>query len=143
MSEKDKEEFRNAVREIAHLCVRLESPYDRVRCCEWVRKLVAIEDDNFEMAKIRNEYIQLLRVMVRHGYLRTPFVLPPPECEISSLAECVANDLAKRSPIFPNTGPIAPIIMHSSPDGRAYISAKRIPGGGVFCYMAVTPDGFA
>ena len=29
MSGKDKEEFRNAVREVAHLSVRLESPYGK------------------------------------------------------------------------------------------------------------------
>ncbi|XP_069685279.1 uncharacterized protein [Periplaneta americana] len=142
MCEKDKEEFRNAVREIAHLSVKIQSPYDRVRCCEWIRKLTGIPDDTFELAKIRNEYIQLLRVMVRSHYLRTPFIRPPPEGPLTSLAECVANDLCKRSPFFPTTGPIAPVIMHNSPDGRAYIAAKRIPGGGVFCYMAVTPDGF-
>ena len=29
MTEKDKEEFHNAVREVAHLCVRLDSPYGK------------------------------------------------------------------------------------------------------------------
>lgn len=38
-------------------------------------------------------------------------------------------------------GPINPVLHHKSPDGRAYISAKQIPGGGVLCYMAVSPDG--
>lgn len=34
------------------------------------------------------------------------------------------------------------MLHHRSPDGRAFVSAKQIPGGGVLCYMAVSPDGF-
>lgn len=44
-------------------------------------------------------------------------------------------------PTLPRAGPISPFFLHKSKDGRAYISAKQIPGGGVFCYMAVSPEG--
>lgn len=45
-------------------------------------------------------------------------------------------------PYISKTGPIAPMLHHRSPDGRAFVSARQIPGGGVMCYMAVSPDGF-
>lgn len=43
-------------------------------------------------------------------------------------------------PDLPKAGPISPSVIHKSPDGRAYISIKKVPGNGVLCYMAVTPD---
>lgn len=51
------------------------------------------------------------------------------------------NSIEFQIPYLPKIGPINPILHHKSPDGRAYVSAKQIPGGGVFCYMAVSPDG--
>lgn len=90
---------------------------------------------------MKNEYAQLLRIQVRNNFLHGPFVDPPPEHKMCCLAECLGNIMAKQIPNLPRVGPVSPILHHKSPDGRAYISVKQIPGGGVFCYMAVSPDG--
>nr|CAD7421039.1 unnamed protein product [Timema poppensis] len=123
---------------------------NRVRCSEWVRKLSGMRDDDFESARSRNEYLQYLRVMLRAGLLHGMFKNPPPDTPLPPFAECVVridparepvgNELCSKVPYLPRMGPITPFIMHHSPDSRAYVAAKQIPGGGVFCYMAVTPD---
>ncbi|CAG2068120.1 unnamed protein product, partial [Timema podura] len=112
----------------------------RVRCSEWVRKLSGMRDDDFESARSRNEYLQYLRVMLRAGFLHGMFKKPPPDTPLPPFAECVGNELCSKVPYLPRMGPITPFIMHHSPDSHAYVAAKQIPGGGVFCYMAVTPD---
>ena len=43
-------------------------------------------------------------------------------------------------PDLPRAGQISPTVIHKSPDGRAYVSIKKVPGNGVLCYMAVAPD---
>lgn len=99
------------------------------------------------MCKIRNEYAQLLRIQVRNNFLHSPFINPPPQQsngkpnQLTPMAECLGQLIAKEIEILPKCGPIAPVIHHKSPDGRAYISIKQIPDGGVLCYMAVSPDG--
>lgn len=132
-----------------------------MRCVEWCRKLANLQEEDLEAAKIKNEYAQFLRIQVCHKFLHGPFVNPPPVSgKLCSLSECLGNLMANQVntsphiifknnlflnkfqiPYLPRVGPLAPILHHKSPDGRAYVSAKQVPGGGVFCYMAVSPDG--
>lgn len=51
---------------------------DRVRCTEWVHKLVMLSDDSLENIKIRNDYAQYLRIMLRAGVLHGIFSDNPP-----------------------------------------------------------------
>ncbi|ENN71173.1 uncharacterized protein LOC109544454 [Dendroctonus ponderosae] len=142
MGSKDAEEFRDALLDISSHTVKLDSPFDRVRCLEWVRKLSALPDDNLETSKIKNEYAQYLRIQVRNKCLHGPFEHPPPlNAALCPLAESLGNMICKEIPFLPKIGPICPVLHHKSPDGRAYVTAKQIPGGGVLCYMAVSPDG--
>ncbi|XP_025833818.1 uncharacterized protein LOC108743388 [Agrilus planipennis] len=142
MGTRDNNEFKDAIRDIAVHAPNLANPYDRVRCSEWARKLASIPDDKIEFSKLRNEYAQFLRIQVRNNFLHGPFMIPPPDTNLCPLAECLGNMMAQKIPYLPRTGPIAPMLHHRSPDGRAFVSAKQIPGGGVFCYMAVSPEGF-
>ncbi|XP_073974365.1 uncharacterized protein isoform X1 [Rhodnius prolixus] len=137
----DQNELKNAVRDIACSAMFLESEFDRVRCCEWVRKLTSISSNDVEAAKLKNDYIQYLRLIVRGGILHSIFLKNPPSGDLKPLAEVLGATLANNIPTLPEMGPIAPYLTHKSPDGRAYISIKSIPGNGVFCYMAVGPDG--
>ncbi|CAH1109648.1 unnamed protein product [Psylliodes chrysocephalus] len=141
MGTQDSEEFKNALKDIASHAHQLDSPFDRVRCVEWCRKLAGLSDDDLESARLKNEYIQFLRIQVRHKFLHGPFITPPPDENLCSLPECLGNLMVKQIPYLPRVGPISPILYHKSPDGRAYISTKQIPGRGIFCYMAVSPDG--
>ncbi|KAK9500357.1 hypothetical protein O3M35_001637 [Rhynocoris fuscipes] len=137
----DKKEFKNAVRDIACSAIFLESEFDRVRCCEWVRKLTSLSSDDVESAKLKNDYIQYLRLSVRAGILHSIFLQNPPSGDLRPLAEALGTTFANSIPSLPEMGPIAPYLTHKSPDGRAYISIKSIPGNGVLCYMAVGPEG--
>ncbi|KAK6624255.1 hypothetical protein RUM43_004422 [Polyplax serrata] len=139
MSENDKDEFKNAIREIGYYSMNLDNPYDRVRVVEWIRKLVAIDDSCSENVKKKNEYIQYLRIQVTRAYLQPPFTKPPPNGDLPALPELLGNLVCAKVPGLPKPGPISPCIIHKSPDGRAYISIKHVPGDGVLCYMAVTP----
>ncbi|XP_066262292.1 uncharacterized protein [Euwallacea similis] len=141
MSSKEAEEFRNALLDISSHMVKLDCPFDRVRCAEWARKLASIPDDYLETSKIKNEYAQLLRIQVRNKCVHGPFEHPPPRGALSPLAEYLGNIVCKEVSFLPKMGPISPVLHHKSPDGRAYVSVKQIPGGGVLCYMAVSPDG--
>ncbi|XP_075231816.1 uncharacterized protein LOC142330459 [Lycorma delicatula] len=78
--------------------------------------------------------------MVRFGFLHGIFLKAPPEGEIRPLAENLGANITKSIPDLPPVGPISPYLAQQSPDGRAYVSIKRIPERGIFCYMAVTPD---
>lgn len=51
---------------------------DRVRCTEWVHKLAMLPDDSLENIKIRNDYAQYLRIMLRAGVLHGIFSNSPP-----------------------------------------------------------------
>ncbi|EEB13016.1 hypothetical protein Phum_PHUM219200 [Pediculus humanus corporis] len=137
MSENDKDEFKNAIRQIGFSSMNLDNPYDRVRISEWVRKLVAIDDDSCENIKKKNEYIQYLKIQVANSCLQLPFTKPPPSANLPSLPELLGTLVCEKIPGLPKPGPIAPAIIHKSPDGRAYISIKHVPGDGVLCYMAV------
>lgn len=43
-------------------------------------------------------------------------------------------------PSLPPMGPINVYMKHWSPDGRAYVAIKPIPGKGVLTYLSVTPQ---
>lgn len=110
----DNVEFKIALRELSLHAPKLKNPYgnqrhfaiisftlyrflDRVRCSEWLRKLSSLKDDNLETAKIRNEYIQYLKIQVRNRFLHGPFTKPPPEDPyICPLPELLANNLAEQ-----------------------------------------------
>ncbi|XP_014286588.1 centrosomal protein of 112 kDa [Halyomorpha halys] len=141
MSCKDVEEFQVAVKEIAYTSLNLASEYDRVRCAEWVRKLSGIATDNLEACKVRNDYIQYLKITLRSGLLHGIFMHLPPEGDLKPLAEHLGQEIVKLIPSLSDVGPIAPFMKYQSQDGKAYVSIKKIGGKGVFCYMAVSPDG--
>lgn len=60
MGTKDPREYKNALLDIAAHPHTLSSPFDRVRCMEWCRKLSNLSDDELQTYKIKNEYAQLL-----------------------------------------------------------------------------------
>lgn len=112
---RDNNEFKKALRDIAGHASKLANPYgkfyiifpdcikillnkqDRVRCSEWARKLASLPDDNLESSKIRNEYIQFLRIQVRNNFLHGPFLAPPPDSStLSPLAENLGNLMAQQ-----------------------------------------------
>lgn len=106
MSLKYNEEFKYALKDIGNNSFKLESQFgivlhfifqkpsynidtndtvhyylknvDRVRCTEWLHKLVMLPDDSLENIKIRNEYAQYLRIMIRAGVLHGLFAESPP-----------------------------------------------------------------
>lgn len=47
--------------------------------------------------------------------------------------------IASKIPSLPPMGPINVYMKHWSPDGRAYVAIKPIPGKGVLTYLSVTP----
>lgn len=69
-----------------------------------------------------------------------PFKEPPPEDELTPLLENLSNSMHSVVPDLPKCGPLKPILFHRSADHRAYLSIKRCPEGGIFCYMAVAPE---
>lgn len=109
----DNREFKLAIRDIATQAPKLPNAFgksklhnvehyviffvDRVRCSEWAKKLASLPDDNLEMAKLRNEYIQLLRIQVRNKFLHGIFAHPPPEdSNLCPLSEQLGNMLAEQ-----------------------------------------------
>ncbi|XP_063990604.1 uncharacterized protein LOC135169481 [Diachasmimorpha longicaudata] len=137
-----KEEFRNSMVEIASRVIHVASPYDRVRIVEWCRRLAGISSDNINDAKKRNDYIQLLKIMVRGGRLHGIFRQSLPGEKIPPLGEAIGINLIEEvSKDLPRPGPIAPVISKKTPDGSAYIAINKIQDKGFLCYMAVTPDG--
>ncbi|KAG8234209.1 hypothetical protein J437_LFUL013806 [Ladona fulva] len=110
-------------------------------CTEWICKLLEMSGDEKDMIKIKNDYIQYLKIMVGEAVLHGPFTHMPPELYLLPLPEYLGKLMKDSIPELPRNGPIAPVISHSSQDGRACLSAQKIPGGGMFFYMAVSPDG--
>lgn len=142
-SEIDNYEFDEALREITITAPKsLNSPYDRVRIMEWMKKLCDLPRDNAENPRIRNEYIQYLRTQLNNPqvHLLRPFKnRPPKSTNLTPLPELLGNIISEECPNLPKTGPIQPIICHKTEDGKAILSVKRCPEGGIFCYMAVSP----
>ncbi|XP_014262547.1 uncharacterized protein LOC106674393 [Cimex lectularius] len=134
-------EFQYAVREICSKVIFLKSHFDRVKVTEWVRKLATIPTTTFEQTKLRNDYIQLLRITVLSGILHGIFVHNPPSGELPPLAEAVGAEVVRHIPKLAEVGPIAPFMCHKSPDGKAIVSIKKLSDEGVMCYLAVAPEG--
>jgi hypothetical protein len=59
-----------------------------------------------EQVRMKNEYIQYLRVCLLHnvGVLPAPFSTQPPETTLVPLAELLANLTADKYPSIPRTG---------------------------------------
>ncbi|XP_022173438.1 uncharacterized protein LOC111035915 [Myzus persicae] len=138
MSLKYNEEFKYALRDIANNSFKLENQFDRVRCTEWVHKLVMLSDDSLENIKIRNDYAQYLRIMLRAGVLHGIFSNSPPST-LMPFPEAMGKLVASKVTSLPPMGPINVYMKHWSPDGRAYVAIKPIPGKGVLTYLSVTP----
>ncbi|XP_050529228.1 uncharacterized protein LOC126898864 [Daktulosphaira vitifoliae] len=139
MSLKDNEEFKFALRDIVNNSFKLESQFDRVRCAEWVHKLTMLPDDSLENIKIRNDYIQYLRIMIRAGIMHGIFSDSPPPV-LAPFPEAIGKHITTQVPSLPPMGPINVYMKHWSPDGRAYVAIKPIPGKGVLTYLSVTPQ---
>lgn len=120
---------------------RFSTYIDRIRVCEWLRKLKELKNDKYEDARMKNEYIQYMRMNLAGEYkiLKKPFSLPPPE-NLVPFAECIANLTCNAIPDLPRCGRIQPILCHKSDDNRAWMCVKRTPDNGILCYMAVAPD---
>ncbi|XP_044733489.1 uncharacterized protein LOC123296093 [Chrysoperla carnea] len=142
MSKSVKEELTDSFREIAAYALKLKNPYDRVRCLQWLRKLNELPDSGDASMCIKNQYVQFLRIQVKNGHIHGIFKNSPPiqNNQIVPLAKCLGNYIFKKVPYLPKNESIAPILNHKSSDGRAYINCKQIPGGGIFCYLTVSPD---
>jgi hypothetical protein len=114
---------------------------DRVQVCEWMRKLKALQNSSFAEAKMKNEYMQYLRMSLTGQYcvLTKPFSTPPPE-KLIPFGEYIANKTCDAIPEMPRCGKIQPILCHKSDDNRAFMCIERTPENGILCYMAVAPD---
>ncbi|KAI5698836.1 hypothetical protein M8J76_001354 [Diaphorina citri] len=141
MCTQDIREFKNAIREISYYAIRLNSEFDRVRCTEWVRKLLSMNDICMEEARIQNQYAQYLKIMVKSGSLYGIYHKPPPAGPLRPLPEALGTELGRKIPGLPAFGPIDPYICQKSPDGKAFLSIKKIPGHGAYVYMGVNPNG--
>lgn len=115
---------------------------DRVRVMQWLKRLRDQNDRSLDTCLTRNQYVQALRIMLSHNpaMFCRPFKEPPPEDELTPLLEALSNSMHAVVPDLPKCGPLKPILFHRSADHRAYLSIKRCPEGGVFCYMAVAPE---
>lgn len=85
---------------------KLKISTDRVRLCQWLRKLAETRSDDPTGLHRRNEYMQFLRVMLQGNYhvLTKPFNNPPPDDLLVPLAECLANKCADAIPDTPRSG---------------------------------------
>uniref|UniRef100_A0A8D8ZEQ4 DUF4485 domain-containing protein n=1 Tax=Cacopsylla melanoneura TaxID=428564 RepID=A0A8D8ZEQ4_9HEMI len=93
MCTQDNQEFRNAMREISFYAIRLKSEFDRVRCVEWVRKLLSMNDVCLNQARIQNNYAQYLNMMVKSGFLHGLYHKPPPPGPLRPLLEALVSRL--------------------------------------------------
>lgn len=116
-------------------------PIDRMRVCEWLRKLKELRNDKYEEARMKNEYMQYLKMSLTGEYvvLTKPFSMVPPN-QLVPFAECIANKTCDVIPNLPRCGKLQPILCHKSDDNRAYMCIKRTPDNGILCYMAVAPE---
>lgn len=109
---------------------------------QWLKRLRDQNDRSLDTCIIRNNYAQALRIMLGQNTAQfcRPFKEPPPEDELTPLLEALTNSMHDVVPDLPKCGPLKPILLHRSADHRAYMSIKRCPEGGIFCYMAVAPE---
>jgi hypothetical protein len=113
-----------------------------MRVCEWMRKLQELRNDKYDEARIKNEYMQYLKMSLAGEYviLTKPFSTTPPKQNLAPLAECIANKTCDAIPDMPRCGSIQPILLHKSDCNRAFMCVRKTPDNGVMCYLAVTPD---
>ena len=78
---------------------------DRMKICQWLKKLLELRTDNLSEVKMKHEYLQYLRVTLQGDYkiLTKPFNTSPPD-ELVPFAECIANKTADAIPDMPRAG---------------------------------------
>lgn len=118
-------EYKNAIGDIMKEGVKLKNPYgnymifyclfawnqfsiisERVRICLWIERLNMLRNDDLEQVRMKNEYIQYMRVCLQNnvGVLPAPFSSPPPQAVLVPLPELLANLTADAHPNIPRTG---------------------------------------
>lgn len=78
---------------------------ERVKMCQWLKKLSDYSTENIEGAQNVHSYIQYLRASLLGEYqvLVKPFNSPPPE-RLVSFGESIANKVADAIPDIPRVG---------------------------------------
>lgn len=138
-------DYKLTLKELSKCTANLNDPIIRVKVIQWIRKLTSIKiNENSKFPQNNNllNYLQYLNIIIKSGFsnLLPPFDVPPHDGDLVPLEEVLVNNMAAQIPELPRAGPIQPVLCHKSEDGRATIEVKKSPEGGVFCYMAVTPD---
>lgn len=84
-----------------------------------------------------------MSVMLRTNPVRffQPFKQFPPEGRVLPLSVYVGNMIAECSG-QPRAGAMQPVIIHQTDDCKAFLTVKKCPDGGLYCYMSVTPENF-
>lgn len=135
-----KKEFEDAIKEVTITAATTKDPIDRIMLTEWIKKLIEIPADSLANVVLKNEYIQFLRIALNNKLIYAPFNEFPPEGELISLAKYLGDMVVECYSIFPDGGPIQPILCHKTEDGTATLTIQKCPEGGVFCYMSVAPN---
>lgn len=81
---------------------------DRVKCVEWIRKLVPMVSETLKTVTLRNEYAQFMKIclMNESQVLSRPFSSFPPKEKLVPLPECLANLTADDCLNVPRTGEV-------------------------------------
>lgn len=93
------------VRDGNHLISHLFHSQERVKLCQWLKKLSELRSDKLEDVKMKHEYMQYLRVSLQGDYklLTKPFNDAPPD-DLVPFAEMIANKTADSVPGVPRAG---------------------------------------
>lgn len=78
---------------------------DRVKMCQWLKKLSELRNNKLSDLTMKHEYLQYLRVTLQGDLqvLTKPFNEHPPD-ELMPFAECIANKTADLIPGIPRAG---------------------------------------
>lgn len=78
---------------------------ERVKLCQWLRKISSLRVDHFETLKMKHEYLMYLKATLQGEYkvLTKPFNEHPPE-NLVPLAEMLSNKTADSIPGVPRAG---------------------------------------
>lgn len=113
---------------------------ERIRLVGWMKKLRECQGANYPDPNLRETYARcILHYLEHEGNLKAPpFDKAPLPGALEPFPEILAKQLRDSRMLFTETGPLQPIMEHTSPDGRATVSAKRTDDGSLLCYLSVS-----
>ncbi|XP_045476907.1 uncharacterized protein LOC123682369 [Harmonia axyridis] len=120
---------------------RIKDEEVKIRCQQWLRKLLGEKCVGIDSKRCRNIYLTQLLVCMQNNVLEGPFKMAPGEIDISDAFDVFEpiSESCKEPDWLMEKDDIPQSDGRNQKEGRTYIATRVLPGGvGAFAYVAIS-----